>query len=205
MAYVDNETLRLQSSLREVQDADDETLAMWGDMARAEIDQFCNRDFDFEVGVEKSIWVTGPFISLPKEISNITHAEEANIDNFSNGVIDYAHDFVIMPPANTSIRYHLLSTERKPYPIKPRMVKITADWGMPTVPVEVQRVYRILIDRIAARNHEDDRLQVHAPYAKQSDGDGYDYDLGNGTLRNLLRPEDRAQLWKWVNHGRLIA
>lgn len=205
MSYLDNQALRYRSSLRAVQDADDELLADWASIAQGEIDQFCNRDFTHEVDVEKAFWVTGPLIVCGKEVSNITAA--ASFDEQSNplGEIDIEHDLLVIPPSNTSIRYSLMTSKRQPYPITPRLVKITANWGTASVPAEVSRVYFRLIERIAARSHEDDQLQMHAPYGKQGDGDGYDYDLGNATLRNLLRPEDRAQLWKWVNHGRLTA
>lgn len=204
MSYLDNDALRYRSSLRLVQDADDDLLAEWSAIAQGEIDQFCNRDFTFEGEVEKSFWVTGPLIVCGKEVSNITAAESFDEKNITLGVIDVEHDFLIVPPSNTSIRYTLMTSKRQPYPITPRLVKITADWGLPSVPAEVSRVYFRLVERIAIRSNEDDQLQQNAPYAKQGDGDGYDYDLGNATLRNLLRPEDRAQLWKWVNHGRLV-
>lgn len=205
MSYLDNNALRSRSNLRAVQDADDFLLAEWSSIAQGEIDQFCSRDFTFEAGVEKSFWVTGPLIICGKEVSNITAAESFDEQQNTLGAIDVEHDFLVIPPSNTSIRYSLMTSKRQPYPITPRLVKITADWGMVTTPAEVARVYFRLIERLAVRSHEDDQLQMHAPYGKQSDGDGYDYDLGNATLRNLLRPEDRAQLWKWVNHGRLTA
>lgn len=205
MTYVSYDSLREASSLRNVQDADDDQLAIWSGLARGEIDQFCSRDFVFEAGVTRQVWATGPLIVLDKEVSNITAVNAANANGVDLGPVDPTTQLLIVPPNNRSIRYPAMTNMSKPYPIPPRMLTITADWGLAVPPAEVQRVFRTLVDRLAARSHEDDVLQINAPYAKQDDGDGYNYDLGNGTLRNLLRPEDRAQLWKWVSHGRVVS
>jgi len=104
-----------------------------------------------------------------------------------------------------AIRYKRLIHTNQNYPISPKQITITADWGDPTVPEEVTDVFLTLIERIAARSNEDDILQGHAAYLREDDGDGYSFDRQNGTLRNLLRPEDAAALWKHVSHGRVVA
>lgn len=205
MSYATNDTIRAVSSLRTVKDAGDGLLDFWGRVAKQEIDQFCNRDFLYEEDVEKSFLVTSPLIVLDKEVSAITAAEWFTEDNTSMGDIDYENDFLVVPPNNRQIRYQNMTGIERPYPITPRLVKITANWGTATVPTDVELVYMRLVERIAARIHEDDVLQQHSPYQSQDDGDQYNYSLDNGTLRNLLRPEDRAQLWKWVSHGRVTA
>jgi hypothetical protein len=205
VTYVSNDDLRSTSLLRVVQDADDDTLDGWTEIARSEIDQFCSRDFVFEPGVTRDIFVTSPLIVLDKEVSNITSVISSSADGTLLGPVDFATQLRVMSPGNRQIRYPGMTSPARPYPIPPRILAITADWGTVTPPSAVVTVFKQLVDRIAAQSHEDDVLQINAPYAKQDDGDGYNYDLGNGTLRNLLRPQDRAKLWKHVNHGRVVA
>ena len=204
MSYASYDELRDGSTLRIVQDAADDQLAVWSDIAQGEIDQFCSRDFVYEPGVTKDVWVTSSLITLPKEVSNIVAATSSS-DGGGSSVPLNVNSLRVMGPGNRQIRYAGFSNGAPTYPPPTRLLTITADWGSQTPPAAVARVFRILIDRIAARSHEDDALQVNAPYARQDDGDGYSYDLGNGTLRNLLRPEDRAALWPYVHHGRVVA
>ena len=205
MPYASFDDLRSYSSLRIMQDADDDKLATWSAIAQGEIDQFCSRDFVFEAAVPKSFWVTGPLIVLSKEVSSITYAETADQHGNVEGPINVSTEFLVIPPGNRTIRFQRMTNATQPYPIPPKLVTITADWGLDPIPDDVVRVFKRIVERVGVRYHEDDIQQQHFPYAKQSDGDGYDYDLGNATLRNLLRPEDRAQLWKWVSHGRISA
>lgn len=204
MSYVSFDDLRSTSLLRLVQDAADDQLAAWSDIARGEIDQFCSRDFLFEAGVTKDVWVTGPLITLAKEISNITAASTTPANGTTPAALDFATQLRVLGPANRQIRYPAMTNLSMPYPIPPRLLTLTADWGLSVPPDAVLRVFRILVDRCAARSHEDDVLQMNAPYSSQDDGDGYNYDLANATLRNLLRPEDRAQLWPHISHGRVV-
>lgn len=204
MTYVSNDDLRSTSSLRVVQDADDDTLAEWTELARSEIDQFCSRDFVFEPGVTRDVYVTSPLIVLDKEVSNITSVLSSAGDGTPLGPLNFATQLRILT-GGRQVRYPGMTNAGRPYPIAPRILTITADWGTPVPPAAVVTVFKQLVDRIAAQSHEDDVLQVNAPYQRQDDGDGYSYDLGSGTLRNLLRPQDRAKLWKHVYHGRVVA
>lgn len=74
----------------------------------------------------------------------------------------------------------------------------------PTVPPAVKRIFIKLVQRISLRSNLDDQIQFNGPYESETTGDGYTYNMSNGTLRNLLRPEDRELLWPYVNHGRVI-
>lgn len=204
MTYASYDELRSGTTLQLVRDASDDQLAVWSDIARAEIDQFCSRDFVFETAVTKDVWVTGPLITLDKEISNITAATTTPESGVTSSPLDFTTALRVLSPGNRQIRYPSVTNNSMPYPIQPRLLTLTADWGTPLPPSAVVRVFRNVIDRLAARSHEDDILQINQPYTKQDDGDGYNYDMANGTLRNLLRPEDRAQLWKHVNHGRVV-
>jgi len=74
----------------------------------------------------------------------------------------------------------------------------------PIMPPTIKIVFTRLVKRLAIRSNLDDTLQLNSPYVSELTGDGYTYNLNNGTLRNLLRPEDRELLWPYVSHGRII-
>lgn len=74
----------------------------------------------------------------------------------------------------------------------------------PVIPRVIRRVFIKLVKRLAIRASLDDQLQYNSYYLSETTGDGYSYNLGNGTLRNLLRPEDKEALWPYVNHGAII-
>lgn len=205
MSYADYSTIRGSSELRLVQDADDATLDRWIRRAKLAIDQFCSRDFVFEEGVAKDFYVTSPLIVLDKEVSNITAATVTDVTSGAmEGDVDIASEFMVMPTTRRQIRFRRIATGPNNYPVRAKTVTITADWGTPEPPDAVVDVFLNLIERLAARSNEDDVLQGHSAYLREDDGDGYTFDRGNGTLRNLLRSEDRAQLWKHVAHGRVV-
>lgn len=205
MTYADYDDIRRSSDLRIVQDADDDQLARWCDIAKGEIDQFCSRDFTFEEQVPYDYYVTSHLIPLRKEIANITAVTALDVATGEVlGDVDLS-EFLIMPTTRRQLRFKRMVRRDMQYPLPALQLTITADWGLALVPEEVTRVFKRLIERIAARSNEDDVLQQHAPYLREDDGDGYSYDRGNPTLRNLLRPEDRAALWKWVSYGRILA
>jgi len=74
----------------------------------------------------------------------------------------------------------------------------------PIIPVMLKRLFIKLVKRLAIRSNLDDEIQTNSAYVSETTGDGYTYSLANGTLRNLLRPEDRELLWPYVNHGRVL-
>lgn len=75
---------------------------------------------------------------------------------------------------------------------------------IPVLPRQVKRVFTRLVQRLALRADEEDQYQMNSGYASETTGDGYSYSLSDGTLRNLLRPEDREMLWPYMNRGRMI-
>lgn len=80
----------------------------------------------------------------------------------------------------------------------------TTDLNTPVLPRPIRRVFIKLVQRLALRAGQDDQYQMNSPYASETTGDGYSYSLSDGTMRNLLRPEDREMLWPYKNRGRML-
>lgn len=87
-------------------------------------------------------------------------------------------------------------------PDKENVVVLSVD--TPVIPRVVRRVFIKLVKRLAIRSAIDDQLQYNSYYQSETTGDGYSYNLSNGTMRNLLRPEDKEALWPYVNHGAIL-
>jgi hypothetical protein len=68
----------------------------------------------------------------------------------------------------------------------------------------IRRVFLRLVQRLAIRDEAEDHRQINSVYASETLGDGYTYDLNNGTLRNLIRPEEAHMLLPYVNRGRIV-
>ena len=79
-----------------------------------------------------------------------------------------------------------------------------ADPNSAVMPRQIRRAYLRLVQRIAIRDETEDHRQINSPYTNETLGDGYSYDLNNGTLRNLLRPEEAHMLLPYVNRGRIV-
>lgn len=73
------------------------------------------------------------------------------------------------------------------------------------LPRSLKRVFIRLVQRCAVRDDEEDNYNRNIGYQSEKTGDGYDYDLSNGTLRNLIRPEDFQVLHYFVNDGVVVA
>lgn len=73
------------------------------------------------------------------------------------------------------------------------------------IPARFKRVFIRLVQRIAIRDDEEDNYNRNIGYQSEKTGDGYEYDLSNGTLRNLIRPEDFQVLHYMVNDGVVVA
>src|SRR3990167_3483455 len=72
------------------------------------------------------------------------------------------------------------------------------------MPRQLRRVFLRLVQRIAIRDDAEDHRQINSPYTSETLGDGYSYDLGNGTLRNIIRPQDANMLLPYVNRGWVV-
>lgn len=72
------------------------------------------------------------------------------------------------------------------------------------LPRPIRRSFLRLVQRIAIRDDAEDFRQLNSPYSSETLGDGYNYDLSNGTMRNLLRPEEANLLLPYVNRGRVV-
>lgn len=83
-------------------------------------------------------------------------------------------------------------------------VSVSLDFEGPIMPRVIRRVFLRLVQRIAIRDDAEDHRQLNSPYTSETLGDGYSYDLGNGTLRNLIRPEEAHMLLPFVNRGRVV-
>jgi hypothetical protein len=84
------------------------------------------------------------------------------------------------------------------------LVKASADLEGSVMPRQIRRAFLRLVQRIAIRDDAEDHRQINSPYSTETLGDGYSYDLNNGTLRNLLRPEEVHMLLPYVNRGRIV-
>jgi hypothetical protein len=73
------------------------------------------------------------------------------------------------------------------------------------MPARLKRVFIRLVKRLAVRDDEEDNYNRDIGYQSERTGDGYEYDLTNGTLRNLIRPEDFQVLHYFVNDGVVVA
>lgn len=72
------------------------------------------------------------------------------------------------------------------------------------LPSSIRRVFLRLVQRLAIREDAEDLRQLNSPYSNETLGDGYTYSLDNGTLRNLLRPDEANMLRPYVNRGRIV-
>jgi hypothetical protein len=73
------------------------------------------------------------------------------------------------------------------------------------MPNAIKRTFIRLVQRIAVRDDDEDFYNRNIGYQSEKTGDSYDYDLSNGTLRNLIRPEDFQVLHYHVNDGIVVA
>lgn len=81
---------------------------------------------------------------------------------------------------------------------------ICASVDNPVLPYSIKLVFLRLVKRIAIRDNLDDDLQFNNYYTSETTGDGYQYNLSNPTLRNVLRPEDKELLWPYIKHGVIV-
>jgi len=72
------------------------------------------------------------------------------------------------------------------------------------LPRAIRRVFLRLVQRIALRDDPEDHRQMNSVYTNETLGDGYTYDLSNGTLRNLMRPEEAMMLAPYINRGPVV-
>ena len=84
-----------------------------------------------------------------------------------------------------------------------RMVE-TTNLDTSVLPRNIRRVFLRLVQRLALRDDPEDHRQMNMPYANETLGDQYTYDLSNGTLRNLIRPDEANMLRPYVNRGRIV-
>ena len=72
------------------------------------------------------------------------------------------------------------------------------------LPRPLRRVFLRIVQRLAIRDEAEDFRQMNSAYTSETLGDGYTYDLSNGTLRGLIRPEEAHMLLPYVNRGRVV-
>lgn len=80
----------------------------------------------------------------------------------------------------------------------------STDFAGGVLPRAIRRVFLRLVQRIALRDDPEDHRQMGSGYTNETLGDGYNYDLSNGTLRNLLRPEEAMMLLPYINRGPVV-
>lgn len=80
----------------------------------------------------------------------------------------------------------------------------SVDFAGGVLPRAIRRVFLRLVQRIALRDDPEDHRQMNSVYTNETLGDGYNYDLSNGTLRNLMRPEEALMLLPYINRGPVV-
>lgn len=75
----------------------------------------------------------------------------------------------------------------------------------PILPNAIKRTFMRLVKRIAIRDDAEDIYNHNSGFAKETSGDGYEADLSNGTLRNLIQPRDYAALLPYVHDGVVVS
>lgn len=132
-------------------------------------------------------------------------------DDTNISTLPYATDLdtaiALINDLTTKFNTHLTKggTATDPHLLVDESYSITSltDYEYSIMPRVIRRVFLRLVQRIAIRDDAEDHRQINSPYSSESLGDNYSYDLGNGTLRNLMRPEEAHMLLPYINRGHI--
>lgn len=119
-------------------------------------------------------------------------------------VTDEASAFALLSDLKAKFNAHIASTAYHVEADTDNRLMASSDSEGSVMPRQIRRAFLRLVQRIAIRDDAEDHRQLNSPYSSETLGDGYTYDLGNGTLRNLLRPEEAHMLLPYVNRGRIV-
>lgn len=203
MSYATVEEIRSAGRrLSAIKEATNVEINAWATEAAAIIQSFCNQSFVYEEDVEKTVTL---FQGDNLDYSSNLRAY-ANLPSVLNGAFtvivegDEVSDYFYTYNAESLTLYYDWST---PYS-EPNQITVRGTWGYADTPDAIKIVFIRLVLRLAIRSSEEDMIHLGSGYTTETTGDGYAYNLSNGTLRNLLRPEDFVLLWPYVNHGIVI-
>lgn len=204
MAYASIEEIRSAGrNIQAIREATNVEIALWSEEATAIINSFCNQDFSYEEDIEK---VLPLYRGDNSEYSSNIRAY-ALLPSLLNGeftvIVDGEEisDYFYTYNAESMVLYYDWSSSYT----EPNQITIRGTWGHANTPAAIKTVFLRLVMRLAIRSSEEDLIHLNSGYTAETTGDGYTYSLTNGTLRNLLRPEDFVLLWPHVNHGIVVA
>lgn len=136
--------------------------------------------------------------------STVSHTEAdpntATID--SAGDIDSA--FLLAEDLKKKFNKHLLNRTVHIEQDRENTLVDNLDYLNAVMPRQIRRAFLRIVQRLSIRDNAEDIRQINSPYSQETLGDGYSYDISNGTLRSLLRPEEAHMLLPYVNRGRVI-
>lgn len=204
MSYASIEEIRSAGRrITAIREATNVEINAWAAEANAIIHSFCNQSFVYEEDVDKVLTLyRGDNLDFSSRLRAY-----ANLPSVLNGPFtvtvdgDEISDYFYTYNAESLVLYYDWSD---PYS-EPNQITVRGTWGYASTPEAVKIVFLRLVMRLAIRSSEEDMIHLNSGYTNEVTGDGYSYNLSNGTLRNLLRPEDFVLLWPYVNHGVVIA
>jgi len=134
----------------------------------------------------------------------VVHVEaDTNTSNLPDA-IDQTTTIQILQDLTQRFNAHLLNTGSHVEADTSNRFTDSVDVEGSVMPRVIRRVFLRLVQRLAIRDEAEDHRQINSPYTTETLGDGYSYDLSNGTLRNLIRPEEAHMLLPYVNRGRVV-
>lgn len=198
MSYATLDEIKASAQdLGELITASNGQIQSWADESMVIINTFCNMDFTLETDAIKTFRVIDGMIYLTKPISGTIVLSE-------DGVITDPY-FYSVDPSGLQIEYNTCQIAPSTFNIyRNRTVTIEADWGYSVIPLPIKIVFFRLIRRLAIRSDNEDYVNINGGYTSETTGNDYSWNIGNGTVRNLLRPEDFTLLWPFINNGVII-
>ena len=134
----------------------------------------------------------------------VVHVEADPNVSIAPDVTDEASAWALVTDLKGRLNAHVSSETYHIEADRDNLVLASTDLDGSVMPRQIRRAFLRLVQRIAIRDDAEDHRQLNSPYSNETLGDGYTYDLGNGTLRNLLRPEEAHMLLPYVNRGRIV-
>lgn len=171
-------------------------ITAWANEATAIINNFCNMDFSYEVDTQKSFRVVEGIIYFDKPLARLVSVSEGD------DVVDPM--FYSIDPDGLQMEYLTGWSHSDFNWFRNHVITVEGDWGDPMVPDPIKVVFLRLVKRLAVRSSSEDYVNINGGYTSESVGDAYLWNIGNGTVRNIFRPEDFVLLWPYINHGTVI-
>lgn len=142
---------------------------------------------------------------INSHFQDITAHNEADSTEITEpDVTDETSAFVLLADIKSQLNSHFSNTTVHDEADTANEITANTDQYGAVMPRVIRRVFLRLVQRIALRDDPEDIRQLNSPYANETLGDDYTYDLSNGTLRNLMRPEEAHMLLPYVNRGKVV-